>query len=396
MSEAPAAGWAERMRLAFEENFQRGVEVGAAVSVWKDGGEALSLFGGWRDGARTLAWEKDTLVLVWSATKGLAATCVLHVLERRGIPLDARVAEFWPEFGQCGKESITVGQVLSHRAGLGALDAKDLSLLDHDAVARAIERQAPLWTEGHGYGPRTFGFVVDEIVRRLAAGVTLGDYFRAHFGEPLGLDLWIGLPAEHHPRVAQMLAARMNGRPEPADALSQALADPQSLARRAFASPGGALGASAMNSPAVRKASLPSLGGIGSASALAKFYAMLAAGGSWNGVRYFGPRAFGHMTHTLSQGYDKVLCVETAFAAGFMRDPVDGAGRKLRANFGLSPRAFGHPGAGGSLAFADPDRGLGFAYVMNQMEAGALPRRRALSLVEALYSDREAALSASR
>lgn len=374
------------MRAAFEENFARGAEVGAAVAVWREGRPALSLHEGWRDAARSLPWEEDTLVLIWSATKGLAAACVLHALDRRGMPLDMRVAKFWPEFGQCGKESLTVGQVLSHRAGLGALDTKDLSLLDHDGVVRAIERQQPLWTDGHGYGPRTFGFVADEMVRRLSQGMTLGEYFRRHLGEPMNLDLWIGLPAEHHPRVAQMLAARMSGCPEPDDAFSEALTDPASLTRRAFATPGGVLGASAMNSPAVRGASLPSLGGIGTASALARFYTMLASDGLWEGVRYFSPASLGHMTQTLSQGYDKVLHLETAFAAGFMRDPVDADGRKVRETFGPSLRAFGHPGAGGSLAFADPDRGLGFAYVMNQMETGALPRRRALALVEALYA----------
>lgn len=387
MSPAPRGDWAARVRAAFEENFARGVEVGAAVAVWEDEVEALSLCGGWCDAAREKPWREDTLVLVWSATKGLAAACVLHALERRGVPMEARVAEFWPEFGQCGKESITVRQVLSHRAGLGALDAKNLSMLDHEGVVRAIERQTPLWTEGHGYGPRTFGFVADEIVRRLSNGVALGEYFRTQFGEPLGLDVWIGLPAEHHARVAQMLAARATGCPEPADAFTEALADPGSITRRAFAAPGGVLGASAMNSPAVREASLPSLGGIASASSLAKFYAMLAAGGAWDGARFFDARSFGHMTQTLSQGYDQVLHVETAFAAGFMRDPVDGDGAKRRRTFGPSARAFGHPGAGGSLAFADPDAGIGFAYVMNQMEAGVLPKRRALALVEALYCE---------
>jgi CubicO group peptidase (beta-lactamase class C family) len=381
-----AADWPARVREAFERNLAGGAEVGAAVSIWEDGTEALSLCGGWRDAARTQPWKPDTLVLIWSATKGLASACVLHALERAGVPLEARVAEFWPEFGQCGKESLTVGQVLSHRAGLSALDDRDLSLLDHEAVARAIERQTPVWNDdGHGYGPRTFGYVADEMVRRLADGTPLGAYFRAHFGDPLDLDLWIGLPEEHHARVAQMLAPKL-GASSPEDDFAAAMADPNSLTRRAFASPGGMMGASAMNTPSVRAAAVPSLGGIGSASGLAKFYAMLAAGGVWEGRHYFGRHTFEHMTRTLAQGADKVLRVETAFSAGFMRDPVDGEGRKLRATFGPSPRAFGHPGAGGSLAFADPDAGVGFAYVMNQMEAGVLPKRRALALVEALYA----------
>ncbi len=378
----------EGVRGAFAENFARGVEVGAAVSVWRDGAEALSLTGGWRDAARSVPWTADTLVLVWSATKGLASACVLHALERAGVPLEARVAEFWPEFGRCGKESITVGQVLSHRAGLSALDARDLSLLDHDGVARAIEAQVPEWPEGgtHGYGPRTFGFVADEMVRRLAGGMPLGAYFRAHFGEPLGLDLWIGLPEAEHGRVAQMLPAKFIAGVEVEDEFARAMARPDSLTRRAFSSPGGLMAASAMNAPGVRAAALPSLGGIGSASALAKFYAMLAAGGAWAGRRYFAAHTVGQMTRTLSQGWDGVLQMETAFSAGFMRDPVDANGLKMRAMFGPSARAFGHPGAGGSLAFADPENGIGFAYVMNQMEPGVLPKRRALALVEALYA----------
>lgn len=381
--------WRERVRAAFEKNFALGAEVGAAVAVWRDGAEALSLVGGWRDAARSLPWEPTTLVLIWSATKGLASACVLHAAERAGVPLDARVAEFWPEFGRCGKESITVAQVLSHRAGLSALDAQDLSVLDHEGVARAIEAQVPAWAGdgAHGYGPRTFGFVADEMLRRLAGGVPLGEYFRMHFGEPMDLDLWIGLPEEHHARVAQMLAAKFTGCVEIEDEFAQEMARPDSLTRRAFTSPGGLMGASAMNSPAVRGASIPSLGGIGTASALARFYAMLAAGGAWAGRRFFAASTIAHMTRTLSQGHDAVLRLDTAFSAGFMRDPVDAYGMKTRRMFGPSAAAFGHPGAGGSLAFADPESGLGFAYVMNQMEPGVLPKRRALALVEALYAE---------
>jgi CubicO group peptidase (beta-lactamase class C family) len=140
-----------------------------------------------------------------------------------------------------------------------------------------------------------------------------------------------------------------------------------------------------MNAPAVRSASLPSLGGIGSASALSKFYAMLAAGGEFEGRRYFSEQAMAWMTTPLAQGLDRTLQTETAFSAGFMLDPVDAEGRKKRTTFGPSVTAFGHPGAGGSLAFADPESGLGFAYVMNQMETGVLPKARAIQLVQALY-----------
>ncbi len=374
-----------RLEEAFKRNFDTGREVGASVAFWQEGREVRCFCRGWRDAARSVPWTPDTMVLVWSATKGLSSACVLHALEASGLDLTVRVADFWPGFAQGGKEFVTAGEVLSHRAGLAALDDKTANLLDHDAVVAAMEKQAPLWEAagGHGYGPRTYGFLADEIVRRLT-NQTLGDYWRAQFGEPLGLDLWIGLPEAKHSRVAQMIAARA-GAGDAEEDFTRALADPASLTRAAFSAPAGPLGATAMNAPAVRSASLPSLGGIGSATALAKFYAMLAAGGEFDGRRYFSEQAIAWMTTPLAQGLDKTLRTETAFSAGFMLDPVAADGRKKRCMFGPSVRAFGHPGAGGSLAFADPENGLGFAYVMNQMETGVLPKARAVSLVQALY-----------
>lgn len=383
---APDSSAPARLRRAFEKNFALGREVGAALSVWIDGREIADLCAGHRDAARKLPWLPGTLVLVWSATKGMAAACALRAIERAGAGLDSAVAECWPEFAAAGKARLTFGDVLSHRAGLGALDATDLSIMDHDAVVRAIEKQAPLWrpADGPGYGPRTFGCIVDEIVRRLAGGVPLGDYWRQEFAAPLGLDLWIGLPEREHPRVATMLAAR-TGAAGAKTPFLEAFADPASLTRRAFVSPGGPDAASAMNAPDARSASIPSMGGIGTASSLAKFYAMLALGGRWGGRTYLGEKASGWMSARLSQGLDKVLRLETAFSAGFMMDPIDAAGQKIRPILGPSLSAFGHPGAGGSLGFADPENGIGFAYVMNQMEPGVLPKERALALVRALY-----------
>jgi CubicO group peptidase (beta-lactamase class C family) len=380
--DAAAAG---RVRRVFEENFDRGREVGAAVAVWQDGHEVLCLNCGWRDAARTVPWTPDTMVLVWSATKGLSSACVLHALNAAGLDLTVRVADFWPEFAQGGKEFLTVGEVVSHRAGLAAVDDRALSLLDHEGVVAALAAQTPRWMpgEGHGYGPRTYGFLADEMVRRLT-GRTLGRYWRETFGEPLALDLWIGLPEPHHDRVAQMIAARA-GAGEPEEAFTRAMANPASLTRAAFAAPAGPLGASAMNTAAVRAASLPSLGGIGSAAALAKFYGLLAQGGIAEGRKVFSAQALAWMETRLAQGWDQTLQTETAFSAGFMMDPLNADGTKCRAMLGPSLRAFGHPGAGGSLAFADPENRLGFAYVMNQMEPGVLPKSRALRLVAALY-----------
>ena len=377
---AAAAGLAERLSPLFAENFERFGELGAAVSVWQEGRSVLELHGGFCDAPREIPWREDTLVLVFSATKGLASACVLHVLQEREIGLERPVAEFWPEFAQNGKEAITLAQLLSHQAGLAALD-EPVAITDHAAVADALARQRPLWPpgEGHGYHARTFGFLLEELVRRID-GRTLGVYWREVFAEPLGLDFWIGLPAEENARTANIFAARAGGTPEPA-AFYQALATPGTLARQVFGSPRGLQSISAMNAPENRALSLASLGGIGSARSLAKFYALLAEGGELEGKRIFSASTIAQMTTTLTAGIDRVFGILTAFSAGFMKD-APGASRRL---FGPSPLAFGHPGAGGSHAFADPESRLAFAYVMNQMEQSVLPNEKSLRLVDALY-----------
>jgi CubicO group peptidase (beta-lactamase class C family) len=373
---------------AFRRNFEEGREVGAAVCVFEDGEEVLSLQGGFRDAARSGPWEDSTLVLVWSATKAPASACALHAIHAAGLDLETTVAEFWPEFAQSGKEHLTLGQVMTHRAGLFALDDSSASLLDRESVVQAIERQRPQIppNAGPAYAPRVFGFLLDEIVRRLAGGESLETRWRRVFASPLKLDFWIGLPESEHHRVATMLAPKP-GPPAKADELFiKAFNDPTSPTRRAFASPAGLAAASAMNAPQVRSTSLPATGGIGSARALAKFFAMLANGGTWQGREFLDPEILGWIAAPAAQGFDPVLQREMAFSAGFTRDPIDADGRKIRAMLGPSTSAFGHAGAGGSLAFADPTRHLGFAYVMNQMELGVLPHERCQSLVRALYS----------
>lgn len=366
----------------FGGNFATRGEVGAAISIWESGREVLHLAGGFRDRDQTQPWTPETPVLIYSATKGLAAACVLHTLEKRALPLETRVAEFWPEFAAAGKEAITIAEVLSHRAGLCALD-EVAPVTDYEAVIAAIEKQAPLWPrgDGHGYHPRTFGFLLDEIVRRLT-GETLGDYWREHFGAPLGLDTWIGLPPSKLPAMANMQAARGIA---PETPFSRELATSGSFSQRAFSSPRGLHSVSAMNTPEARTGSFPGFGGISTARSLAKFYAMLAAGGVLGGERFFAEATIAQMGTELTSGFDRVLQIETAFSAGFMKDPVDAAGKKRRSLFGPSRLAFGQPGAGGSVAFADPERGLAFAYVMNQMEAGVLPNEKSLRIIAALY-----------
>ena len=374
-----------RISKLFHENFTRHGELGASVSVWSGGEEVLSLADGWCDRERTLPWTAATPVLFWSATKGLASACLLHAMQEHAIEPTMRVSECWPEFAQGGKEHITIADVLSHQAGLPALSTP-VPVTDYDAVVAALAAEPPHWAigDGHGYHPRTFGFLLDETLRRITGGIPLREYWRTHFAEPLGLDVWIGVPPELVPRVASVFSARTT--PPQGDEFYTAFLTAGSFTAQAFTSPRGLHSATTMNKPETLTASFPGFGGVGTARGLAKFYAMLANDGVLVGWRFFEPRTLDWMKTTLIQGRDRVLLMDTAFAAGFMRDPVDAEGKKTRALFGPSHTAFGQPGAGGSHAFADPEHGLSFAYVMNQMEPGVLPGPKALRLIDALYA----------
>ncbi len=350
----------QRLKPLFQENFERFGELGAAVSVWQNGKPIIDLYGGFRDVHREKPWAADTLVLVWSATKGIGSACVLHALQENKIDISQRVAQFWPEFAQAGKDKVTLAQLLSHQAGLCALDRR-VDVIDYDAVIRALAAQEPLWPPGtaHGYHARTFGFLLDGI----------------------------GLPTKENSRVATMYAAKSGKPPEPknrqsgSDQFYADLVTPGTLARKTFTSPYGLHAISKMNEPAIRAHPIVSFGGIGSASALAKFYSMLANGGKFDGQTFFSEKAIAWMTTTLADGMDRVFQIPTAFSAGFMKDSRNAARRML----GPSAISFGHPGAGGSHAFADPENGIAFAYVMNQMEQSLLPTEKSLRLVDAIY-----------
>jgi CubicO group peptidase (beta-lactamase class C family) len=369
-----------RVEPLFRENFERFGELGAAVSVWQNGEPILDLYGGFRDARCEKPWARDTLVLIWSATKGMGSACLLHVLQEHDIDINQRVAEFWPEFAQAGKEKITLAQLLSHQAGLCALDRR-VDVIDYGAVIQALEAQKPLWPPGtaHAYHARTFGFLLDEPVRRIT-GKTLSDYWQVKFAQPLDLDLWIGLPEKENPRVATIYGAKSGKPPEPKQFYVD-LSTPGTLARKTFTSPHGLHVVSAMNDPAIRAQPIVSFGGIGSAAALAKFYSMLANGGQCDGQTFFSERTIAWMNTTLVDGMDRVFQIPTAFSAGFMKDSRKAA----RRIFGPSRNAFGHPGAGGSHAFADPDSKLSFAYVMNRMEQEVLPNEKSLRFVDAIY-----------
>ena len=362
----------ERLTRAFAEIVGEpsasGFAGGCAVAVWQDGKPLVSLQGGEASPGRP--WTAATPCLIWSASKGLAAACALHALREHTIPLETPVAALWPEFATAGKERISLAELLSHRAGLAAIDSKGLAITDHDAVAAALAQQPPNWDPdgSHGYGARTFGFLLDEIVRRVA-GESLGGYWERVFRGPLGLDCWFGLPAEITDTAATVIAPKSPPLPGP---FSRAFGDPASLTRKALSEPGGILTPAVMNTPAMRGASLPSLGAIGTADALARFYSLLAGSGS-----PFHADTLATMRTTSSSGPDRVLVERTSFSAGFMTNEYG--------VYGPAPAAFGHPGAGGSLAFADPSPRLGFAFIPSAMHSGALPGPRTRKLVAALY-----------
>ena len=370
----------QRLKPLFQENFDKRGELGAAVSVWQNGKPIVDLYGGFCDASRERSWTADTLVLVWSATKGIASACVLNALQQQKIGLKRPVAEFWAEFAQARKDKVTLEQLLSHQTGLCALDRR-VDVVDYDGVIRALEAQTPLWPPGtaHGYHARTFGFLLDELTRRVT-GKTLSDYWQENFARPLELDFWIGLLEEQNSRVATIYAAKSGKPPEP-EKFYRDLVTPGTLARKTFTSPYGLNVISKMNDPQIRAQPIVSFGGIGSASALAKFYSMLAHGGELNGQTFFSPKTIDWMTTTLSDGIDRVFQIPTAFSAGFMKDSRDAA----RTMFGPSATSFGHPGAGGSHAFADPENKIAFACVMNQMEQSLLPTEKSLRLVDAIY-----------
>jgi CubicO group peptidase (beta-lactamase class C family) len=371
----------ERVRAAFAENFAQRNEYGAAVAVYIDGAPVLDLWGGHADRDRTRPWTRDTLVNLFSTTKGLTAICAHRLVDQGLLDLDAPVALYWPEFAQAGKDHIRVRQLLNHRAGLPALrrQVPDESIYDWAAMTTALAAEEPWWTPGtkHGYHAITFGWLVGEVVRRVT-GKTLGRYFRDEIAAPLGLDCYIGLDAKDDARCGQMLQS-----PRPPEGqvniFKYAQDNPESVTAKAFFNPAGAMKLGAVNSRAWRGAEIPAANGHGTARGLARLYGALACGGVLDGVRVLGPEAIARCSHEESSGRDEVLLIPTRFSTGFMlTQPQD--------LMGPNARPFGHPGAGGSLGFADPEARIGFGYTMNKMGPYILIDPRPRALLEAVYA----------
>ncbi|MBT2526669.1 beta-lactamase family protein [Streptomyces sp. ISL-99] len=361
----------EPVREAFIANFTQHGDIGAAVCVYWHGRPVVDLWGGVADPETGRPWTRDTLQLVYSATKGATATAAHMLAERGMLDLDAPVAKYWPEFAANGKADISVRWLLSHQAGLVALD-QPLPLseaLAWDPLAAALAAQRPLWTPGtaHGYHGRTWGWLVGEVIRRVS-GRSPGRFFADEIARPLELDFFIGLPASERDRVSRMAYRRpaVDLTTVPAESIPEELReqvaawrDPNSFSNRAFAVTDPAV--IDFDSPEVQAAELPSSNGIGTAHALARMYAALI--GEVDGVRLLAPETLASATKEQASGKDQVLVIPSRFSTGYML-PTEG-------NLMTGPNAFGHTGRGGSLAFADPEHGIAFGYAMNHIISGS-------------------------
>ncbi|MFC7308448.1 serine hydrolase domain-containing protein [Streptomyces monticola] len=373
----------EPVRAAFAANFAQHGDIGAAVCVYQHGQPVVDLWGGVADPDTGRPWQRDTLQLVYSATKGATASAA-HLLVQRGeLDLDAPVAKYWPEFAANGKADIPVRWLLSHQAGLVTLDQPVplTEALAWHPMAAALAAQRPVWAPGtaHGYHGRTWGWLVGELIRRVS-GRSPGRFFADEFAAPLGLDFFIGLPASERDRVSRMVHRKPDVDfttlpPEsiPEDLREQVAAwrDPNSFSNRAYMVTDPA--AIDFDSPEVQAAELPASNGIGTARGLACMYAALI--GEVDGVRLLTPETIASATKEQSSGMDQVLVAPSRFSSGYML-PTEG-------NPMTGPHSFGHTGRGGSLGFADPEHGIAFGYVMNHIISGS-DDVRAASLVEAV------------
>ena len=383
----------QAVRDVFEHNLREGLDLGASVAFTLDGEPVVDLWGGFLEFDREAEWERDTLVNVYSTTKGMTAICAHRLVEQGKLDLDAPVAAYWPEFAQAGKQELPVRWLLSHKAGLPAV-RKPLphgALYDWETMTSALAEQEPWWEPGsqHGYHAITYGYLVGEVVRRIS-GQSLGAFFRDHVAKPLDADFHIGLAAEHDARTSRLhgqLVSRGDGGkgapklpddvPASLRQFLQDMGDPTTMTGAAFSNPAQKRGD--VNTREWRAAEIPAANGHGTARAMARIYGALARGGEVDGVHVLEPETLDAAITEQAFGPDAVLGgLPMRLGLGFM----------LRQPFmplSPSPRAFGHPGAGGSIGMADPDAKVGFGYTMNKMQQGLVGGAGGFAMLRAFF-----------
>jgi len=274
-----------RVKEVFADSFAHGIEVGAAVAATLDGKQIIDLWGGYADKAKSKPWTRDTLVNVYSTTKGLAAICAHRLVDQGKLDLDAPVAKYWPEFAQAGKEKIPVNFLLSHRAGLPAI-RKQLPMdayFNWNVMCSALAAHEPWWEPGtrHGYHAITFGYLIGEVIRRIT-GKTPGTYLRYEIARPLNLDMHIGVDASFDARIAELIGAPPPPPGKP-DQIAEMASDPESVTFKAIANPRPVVDPALVNSREWRGAEVPAANGHATARSLAALYGALASGGKVNG-----------------------------------------------------------------------------------------------------------------
>jgi CubicO group peptidase (beta-lactamase class C family) len=370
-----------RVKDAFIENFEKRNEVGAAAAVMIDGKSVVDIWAGHADRGKTKPWTRDTLVNVYSTTKGVTAICAHRLADKGLLDIDAPVARYWPEFADAGKDKIPVRYLLSHKAGLAAVrkPLEDGALFNWNTMTTALAEQEPWWEPGtkHGYHALTFGYLVGEVIRRIT-GKTVGAYLRDEIAGPLGLDLHIGLDAKDDARTGDMIAMPPPAPGEP-NLFAEIMKNPESVTFKAFMNPPGGMRPGMVNTREWRAAEIPAANGHTTARSLAKLYGALARGGELDGVRVMSKEQVAQCSIEQSNGPDALLIINTRFSLGFMMSQPG-------ASLGPNAKSFGHPGAGGSLGYADPEAKIGFGYTMNKMHASLLIDPRATALIDAVYA----------
>ena len=386
-----------KARNIFEKSLEDGFELGGAICLEVKGEKVLDLWGGYKDQDRNETWEENTIVNVFSTTKGIAAICLLQLIEKGLIDIEKSVSNYWPEFSQSGKEDIPVKYLFCHKSGLcGVREPLETGAFsDWDLICNQLAKQEPLWEPGsaHGYHAITYGHLVGELLKRVD-GRTIGTYFKEEIAEPLDLDFWIGLPDSEFDRVSDIYPSK----PSPLQFLFPLLAKlPRFLLPGPtkflvdFGDTSKPVGAAFNNPPIAsnngmeantkkwRNAEIPAANGHGTARSIAKLYGVLANGGSLDGLHILSPDTIEMARTTQSDGKDLVLGgMHTRFGLGFM------LGTK-NVSMGPNSEAFGHGGAGGSLGFADPDNNISLGFVMNQMHPGITAWKTATDVAESVY-----------
>jgi CubicO group peptidase (beta-lactamase class C family) len=362
----------ERVRDQFAANFERPEpyqDTGASLAVYRRGECVVDLWGGWRDPARSRPWTRDTLVNVYSTTKGVVAAALAMAVDRGFLRYEDRVAQHWPEFAAAGKDGIAIAQLISHQAGLPGFVAPTTveDLYDWTLCCARLAAQAPAWPPGEttSYHACTYGYLAGEVFRR-AVGQSIGRFMAQEMAAPLGADIFLGLPASEDHRVAPMIA--------PAMAPDLAALGLPPFAMMAMTNP--QLHPSDSSAVAWRRAELPAMNLHGTADGIARVFAALANGGELGGKRLVSPTAIERLRDVQSNRQDQLLSFPIEWAQGLALNSTG--------IFGPNPRAFGHTGWGGSFVFADPEAGIAAAYTLNRMGADLIGDPRGVDIAQAI------------